>query len=221
MPAEGFHRRPMNREHITVSGEPIGLLPMFLLVLLGVAVIEHLHLDAAQERHGGRGDGCAPDEHAGIPALAQMPPFDLEDEILVLPRRAQRARGPARAVDHSFAHAPGFRRAIRVHPPGEITSIEQRHEPVVIRRHDRRASRDQPRCQEESFHERSLGEAVWKCTQDAAANYASFQPLRYTRRMNESALRVLVAWSLAESQSIFWPARSATFLRWFASGSQP
>src|SRR5437867_12817458 len=108
MPAEGFHRRPMNREHITVSGEPIGLLPMFLLVLLGVAVIEHLHLDAAQERHGGRGYGCAPDEHAGIPALAQMPAFDLGDGSLVRLRRARLARWPAPSAASSLAPAPGF-----------------------------------------------------------------------------------------------------------------
>src|SRR5205814_10569205 len=62
MSAEGFHRRAVNGKHITVRGEPIGLLPVFLLVLLGIAVIEHLHLDAAQERHGGRGYWTAPDE---------------------------------------------------------------------------------------------------------------------------------------------------------------
>src|SRR6185295_7134941 len=108
MPAKRFHRRAVNREHITVRGEPIGLLAVLLLVVLGVAVIEHLHFDAPQERHSGRGDGRAPDEHARISTPAQMSPFHLQDEILVLPRRAQRAGGPARAVDDSLAHAPGF-----------------------------------------------------------------------------------------------------------------
>ena len=37
--------------------------------------------------------------------------------------------------------------------------------------------------------------------------YASFQPLRYSRRMNWSAARVLVAWSFAESHTSFSPAR--------------
>src|SRR5881396_3369523 len=49
--------------------------------------------------------------------------------------------------------------------------------------------------------------ATFHCTQDADGRYASFQPLRYSRRMNGSAARVLVARSLAESHSSLWPAR--------------
>src|SRR5439155_9077231 len=88
MPAEGFHRRAVNRKHIAVRGEPIGLLPVLLLVVLGITVIEHLHLNAAQEWDARRGDGCAPDEHPRISTPAQVPPFHLQDEILELPRRA-------------------------------------------------------------------------------------------------------------------------------------
>src|SRR5207249_139076 len=47
--------------------------------------------------------------------------------------------------------------------------------------------------------------ATFHCTQDADGRYASFQPWRYSRRMNGSAARVLVARSLVESHSSFWP----------------
>src|SRR5262245_13627968 len=42
----------------------------------------------------------------------------------------------------------------------------------------RRADQTQPSCQEHCFHVRSLGEIVCKCTQDAAARRASFQPVQ-------------------------------------------
>jgi hypothetical protein len=96
-------------------------------------VIEHLHLDAAQERHAGRGNRAAPDEDAGVAATAQMPPFGFEDEILELPVGPQRAGGLARAVNHAVANAPRFGRAIRVHPAGQITAVEKRRKTVVVR----------------------------------------------------------------------------------------
>lgn len=75
MAAERFHGRAVDGKHITVRGEPIGFLPVGLLVLLGVTVVKHLHLDGAQEWHAGRGDGRAPEEQAGVPALGQMTPL--------------------------------------------------------------------------------------------------------------------------------------------------
>src|SRR5256885_14969287 len=104
MPAEGFHRRAVNRKHITVRSEPIGLLSVFLLVLLGVAVIEHLHLDAAQEWHGGRGAWRAPGVKAGITPLFLMPPVHLPDDILVLSGGAQPAPRPGPANGDFLAH---------------------------------------------------------------------------------------------------------------------
>ncbi len=52
-------------------------------------------------------------------------------------------------------------------------------------------------------------------------SYTSFQPLRYSRRMNASASGQPFAFIVAASHSSFLPARYATLPRWFASVSQP
>src|SRR5258705_8315547 len=97
--AKRFHGRAVNRKHIAMRGEPVGLFAVGLLVLRGVAVVEHLHLDTAQERHARRADWRAPHEDAGISPAAQMPPFYFHDEVLVVPQRAQRAHWFASAVN--------------------------------------------------------------------------------------------------------------------------
>src|SRR5262245_47572884 len=89
MPAEGLHRRAMDGEHVSMGGEPLGFFPILLFVILGVAVIQDLHLNSAQEGHAGSRDRSPPDEDAGVAAATQMAPLNFQDEILVLPRGAQ------------------------------------------------------------------------------------------------------------------------------------
>src|SRR5206468_3465960 len=132
VPSKRLHGRAVDGEHVAVRGEPLGLLPGLLLVLLRVTVVEHLHFDAAQERHAWRGDGRAPDEDSGVATAGEMPPLDFEDEILVWPRGAQGAGGTARAMNPAIDHAPRLRRTIGVHPARQITAIEERDKPVVL-----------------------------------------------------------------------------------------
>src|SRR6186713_536726 len=109
MRAKWLHRRAVNREHVAMRREPIRLLAVGFLPLLGVAVIEHLHLDAAQERLTWRADRRPPHEHAGVATAAQMPPLGFDDEILVVPQRAQRADGLPCTMNVSILHRPRFR----------------------------------------------------------------------------------------------------------------
>ena len=51
MPAERFHGRAVDGEHVAVRGVP------FILPFGVIAMVQHLHLDRAQERHSGRCDG--------------------------------------------------------------------------------------------------------------------------------------------------------------------
>lgn len=54
-----------------------------------------------------------------------MPPFELEDEVLILPFGAEGADGFAGAVDKSVGDGPRLRSAVHVHPAGEVFAIEQ------------------------------------------------------------------------------------------------
>src|SRR6185436_3243408 len=114
-----FHRGAMNREHVAVCCVP------FIFSLRVVTVIEHLDFDSAEERDPGRGDGCSPDENAGIAAARQVSPFDLKNEVFILAVCAHRAGGTAGAMDDPIADAPGLRRAICIDPTGEIAAVEK------------------------------------------------------------------------------------------------
>ncbi|HMO66552.1 MAG TPA: hypothetical protein PKE47_15245 [Verrucomicrobiota bacterium] len=106
-------------------------------------MVEHLHLDGAEEglAHGRQRPG--PDEHARVAARLQVPPLELEDEVLVLPLRAQRAGGDAVAVDQAVAHREGLGRAVHVHPAREVAAVEQRREAVRVRRADMSGADDE------------------------------------------------------------------------------
>jgi len=125
MASERLHGGPVNREDIAMSGVP------FVLALGIVAVVQDLHLDAAEERHAGRSDGGAPNEHSGVPAPAEMSPLDFQDEVLVLTSGAHGPGGMSGAMDDPFVHAPRFRRAVRIDPPAQINAVEERHKSVV------------------------------------------------------------------------------------------
>ena len=112
--------------------EPVGFLAVLPLEIFRVAMVKHLHLDAAQEGYPGRVDGAAPDEESGIAAAPQMPPLELEDEVLVLANGAQPADWIPGAVDHPVPHAPRFGRAVDVGPSGEVAAVEHRHETVGV-----------------------------------------------------------------------------------------
>jgi len=122
----------MNGEDVAVGRKPVGLLAVLPLKILGVAMVENLDLDAAQKRHSGRVDGSAPDKESGISAASEVPPLELDDEILVLAYGAQSADRLAGAVDHAVAHAPRLGRAVRIDPAGEVASVEHRHETVGV-----------------------------------------------------------------------------------------
>ncbi len=70
--SERFHLGRADGEHVTVSGEPVGLFAGAFGVLFRVAVVEHLHLNAAARKRARfdafqRAFGC-PHEHSRIPA---------------------------------------------------------------------------------------------------------------------------------------------------------
>src|SRR5437868_5807100 len=96
VPAKRFHGGAMNREHVAVCCVP------FIFSLRVVTMIEHLDFDSAKERDTGRGDGCSPDENAGIAAARQMSPVDFEDEVFVLAVCAHGAGGTAGAMDDAI-----------------------------------------------------------------------------------------------------------------------
>src|SRR5262245_31613045 len=165
VPAKWFHGCAVNGKHVAMCSEPVRLFSVLLFVAFSVAVVEHLHFDAAQKRHARRGDGCAPDKDARVAATGQMPPLHFENEILVLPRRAQSTRGPARTMNHSVAHAPRFRRAIGVHPAGQIAAVEQRNQAIVISS-QRSASRGHQEGQGKSFHMVMMSRRSAECTRE-------------------------------------------------------
>src|SRR3954469_18528595 len=78
VPSKWLHGRTVDGKDVAMSGVP------FVLPFHIVAVVEHLHFDAAQERDAGRSDGCAPDEYGRIAAAAQVPPIDFKDKVFVL-----------------------------------------------------------------------------------------------------------------------------------------
>ena len=100
-------------------------------------MIQHLHLDGAEKRLAGGGERSGPDEDSRIAAGFQMPPFQLQDEVLVVPLRTQ---GPGRhpiTMQHPFLHGPGFRGAVHVDPAGQILAIEQGGESLLLRQEGR------------------------------------------------------------------------------------
>ena len=123
--AERLHRGTMDREDVAVRGEPVGL---------AVAMVEHLDLDGAEEGLAGGGQGAGPDEHARVAAGLHVTPFELEDEVLELPRRAQRARGDAIAVQNAVTRHEGLGGAVHVDPALQVPAVEQGLEAVVRRR---------------------------------------------------------------------------------------
>ena len=97
-------------------------------------VVQDLHLDGPQKRSARSGYRCAPDEYAGVSTTPQEPPFKFEDEILTLPRSAQRPCGQARAVNHPLSHAPGFGSTVHICPPRQIVPVKERYERILLGR---------------------------------------------------------------------------------------
>src|SRR5213594_3945423 len=104
----------------------------------------------------------------GVPQMntPQVPPLDFEEEILILPNGAQRAGGPARAMNDAVAHAPRLRRAVGVHPTGQIAAVKERDKTCVIRRQRRGRSQDEEN-QGESLHVARVPSPLNGCTQEA------------------------------------------------------
>src|SRR5690606_29412627 len=71
------HLRAMNREDIAIRRVPRAF-----------PAIEHLDFNPANERLAPGGECVGPDEHARVALRLQMPPFQLEDEVLIHPGSA-------------------------------------------------------------------------------------------------------------------------------------
>src|SRR6185436_1968309 len=80
----GLHRRPMDGEHVAVTGERVTLSAGPLFILRDIGVIENLHFDPAREGGTGSGHSVSPDEKSRVAGRLQVPPFELDDEVFVL-----------------------------------------------------------------------------------------------------------------------------------------
>ena len=68
-----------------MRGEPVRLLPLLLLVLLGITVVQHLHLDPARWQlarwQSPQRLLRRPDRHSRVAARPQVPPLDHQFEV--------------------------------------------------------------------------------------------------------------------------------------------
>ena len=103
-----------------MRGEPVRRFLVLLLVFLGVAEVEHLHLDAGREAPLAGGEpldtlGVGPEEHAGVAAVLFVLPFDDQLEIGDLFLGADDSNGFAGAFDQVALERPRVIGAIDVH----------------------------------------------------------------------------------------------------------
>lgn len=123
MPAKRFHGGTMDGEDVTVRGVIGGL---------AVGVVQNLHLNGPQEGHTGPTDGGSPDKDTGVTGGLEVAPVQFEDEILILPHRAERANRFACAVDQAVGDRPRLRRTVHIDPASQVLAIEQGTETIGI-----------------------------------------------------------------------------------------
>jgi hypothetical protein len=100
-------------------------------VVLTLGPVEDLALDGARERLAPRRDRVGRDEYSRVAFGAQVAPFELENEILVLAFRAEDADGLAGASDHPVLDGPGGLAAVDLTPAGEVLAVEERR-PILL-----------------------------------------------------------------------------------------
>ena len=83
---------------------------------LAVTVIQHLHLNGAQKRLTRCREWPGPNEDPGIALGDQVPPFQLQNEVLILPLRAQRSGRHSITMQHALPHRPCLRSTVHIHP---------------------------------------------------------------------------------------------------------
>jgi hypothetical protein len=116
----GLHRRTPDAEHVPVAG-----------VVGPVNAVEDLHLERSRERHADGRQCIAPDEQPGVATPLKVPPFQLDDEVLVLPVGPHDADWVSGAHQHAVLDTPGVGGGIDVEPPGKVLAVEQIAEVVV------------------------------------------------------------------------------------------
>ena len=104
-------------------------------VRFAIPVVEDLNLNGSQERLTQRRHRARPDKHPCIAARLEVPPLQLQDEILVLALGAQGSGRNAIAVDHALPDRERLRGAVDVDPPPQIPAIEDRPEDRLRSRH--------------------------------------------------------------------------------------
>jgi hypothetical protein len=114
---ERLHVRSADRKYVAIGGEPVGLLAGLFLVLLGITVVEDLHLDAVRQlprlKRRERGFGH-PAEDSRVAAAFQVPPLGHEFKVRDRFLRANYADGLACAVRFAAVPLPGVRCAVDV-----------------------------------------------------------------------------------------------------------
>ncbi len=120
-------------ERGAVHGEDVAVRGVPLVLALHVeAGVEDLDLDAAREGRTGGRQSVGPDEQAGIAAGFHVPPFKLDDEVLIHPLGPLRADRASAGDEHPVAHGEGVRRDVAGHPAGQVLPIEHRDETFFV-----------------------------------------------------------------------------------------
>ena len=111
----------MNGKDITVS---------CVATRAAVGIFQNLHFHTPVKRLALSRVGISPDKNPRIATRLQVPPFHLEDKILVHLQRPQLTDGLAGAVNHPLLHRPRSWRTVNIPPTLEGFAIEEGLEPL-------------------------------------------------------------------------------------------